>query len=190
MSELLNDALGADRVILSVMGAHAGEAEDEIFSRKIWDVANTGKTFWVYGSHSARPALVQDFGAKYVLFLEPSSKNGARPTTTSARASAFSLNRSSWISIPEKLSPVTGRMPGYAFVFSKLSLCADAEVDLWSYSEESWSYVTKAVRFKLGASTLLARRGDTSWSHDKLRSRFRRIMAVGELTGSGSVWLR
>jgi hypothetical protein len=188
MRDLLRDALGSVRVVLSVMGAHAGEDEGAIFSRKIADVSSTGKTFWVYGAHGARPGLVQNFGAKYVLFLAPSSRNGARPTTTSAHATEFSLNKSAWFPLPEKLSPVTGRMPGYAFVFSRLLLCSDAEIDLWSYAGESCDAGT--IRFKLGASTVLARRKDTSWDSGRMLSRFRRVVAVGELEGPGAVWLR
>jgi 1,2-phenylacetyl-CoA epoxidase PaaB subunit len=43
--------------LFSVMGPHAGENSDAIFARKITDIRNAGRTFWVVRSHKAKPAV-------------------------------------------------------------------------------------------------------------------------------------
>jgi hypothetical protein len=84
--ELLIKALSASECVISVMGAHAGEGVDTIFSRKIVDCEAFGRTFWVAKSAKARPEQVQALcasGPGYVIFVEPASLGGARPTTPS-----------------------------------------------------------------------------------------------------------
>lgn len=183
MSDLVRAAFATDRVILSVMGAHAGEDESAIFARKMGDISSSGQTFWVYGSHSARPDRVQISGSRYVLFLSPASSNGARPTTTSVCASCFSRDKNIWAPLPT-VGPVTGKLPSYAFVMSELSFCAEV-IDLWEYAS-----VDSAVRFRLGASTVIANRRDTSTDPLRMRSRFRRVVAIGKLVEPFAVWVK
>lgn len=56
---LLDEALRAPKCVISVMGAHAGEDSAAIFSRKIRDCREIGRTFWVAKSAKAHPAQVQ-----------------------------------------------------------------------------------------------------------------------------------
>jgi hypothetical protein len=184
-NRLAREALAADRVVLSVMGAHAGEDEATIFSRKIVDTKRFGRTFWVYGSHTSRPDRVQRSGSRFVLFLAPATSKGARPTTTADRASSFSAD-GSWSPLPVGMSPVTGRLAGkgYALVLSELALC-DVEIDLWKYASGA-----DAVRFKLGASTLPVCLKDTSSDPLRMLSRFRRVVAVGRLLPPLAVWIK
>jgi len=48
-------------LIISVIGPHAGETENTIFKRKIEDINNVGKTFWLIKSHLSKPDMVQQF---------------------------------------------------------------------------------------------------------------------------------
>jgi hypothetical protein len=91
---LLEEALKSDLCIISVMGAHAGEGVDVIFNRKIADIELTGKTFWLMRSPKALPIQVQDIcksSPAYTIFVEPSSKGGARPTTNNEAAKEHSV---------------------------------------------------------------------------------------------------
>jgi hypothetical protein len=51
--------------LFSVMGPHAGESSAAIFARKIADVRNVGRTFWVVRSHKAKPDMIQSVGATF-----------------------------------------------------------------------------------------------------------------------------
>ena len=81
---ILEIALACPRCVVSVMGDHAGEGADEIFNRKKADINRLGKTFWLMRSSKARPAQVQGMCATipaYTIFVEPATKDGARPAT-------------------------------------------------------------------------------------------------------------
>lgn len=190
MLELLDAAVASERVVLSVMGPHAGEGEETIFSRKIEDVSRIGQTFWLCRSPAAAPSKTRPFFGDreraYALFLAPASPKGARPTTVATRATAFSENKLLWQPLPQGISPVTGHLGGgsYAFVLSQLELCA-ATIDLWRYTTRS-----EPVRFRLGASTLLAEVGDSSAHPARAKSRYRRVLAVAELVQPFAVWVR
>lgn len=182
------DLLSTDRVILSVMGAHAGESSSQIFDRKIVDVKNAGVTFWLCASPAARPDRSQKFCAKHILFLEAASKNGARPTTQSQIAKEFSADKVCWQPLPSEIGPVVGSLKShtYAFVLRGLSLVGQTEtIDLWEYACDS-----KPVRFRLGASTLLVEHCNTSADPSRAVSRFRRVIAIGHLDDPCTVWLR
>ncbi|MDP2181789.1 MAG: hypothetical protein Q8K99_04380 [Actinomycetota bacterium] len=56
LMSLPDEALLARKCVISVMGAHAGEDAAAIFSRKISDCGEVGRTFWVAKSAKARPA--------------------------------------------------------------------------------------------------------------------------------------
>lgn len=183
--------LSADRVVLSVMGPHANEDESAIFARKISDIAATGQTLWLCQSPPARPDRAQAFfkDSGEILFLAPATTGGARPTTSAEQMTEFSTDKSRWEAIPA-MSPVTGRRiaSAYAFVLESLVLCeASASVDLWQYAA---GIGDDPVRFKLGVSTLLARKCDTSEQEGRLKSRMRRVIAVGRLVEPYAVWVR
>lgn len=179
------DVLSTDRVVLSVMGPHAGESTAAIFSRKAADITAGGSTLWLCRSPQARPDRTQHFRPNFVLFLEASSKNGARPTTTEERATMLSMDGTKWSTLPAHIGPVTGRISSaYAFVLSELTTFTQPPlVDLWNYVDENGD----AVRFRLGASTLLAQR---SAPNAGMKSRYRRVLAVGKLAEPYAVWLR
>jgi hypothetical protein len=59
LMSLVDEALRAPKCVISEMGAHAGEDLAAIFSRKICDCREIGRTFWVAKSAKARPAQIQ-----------------------------------------------------------------------------------------------------------------------------------
>jgi len=110
---LLDEALLARKCVISVMGAHAGEDAAAIFSRKIGDCREVGRTFWVAKSAKARPAQVQAICGTshgYVIFVEPATPGGARPTRESDSATEYSPDRATWLPLPSGIEPVTGQM--------------------------------------------------------------------------------
>ena len=184
--------------LVSVMGSHAGEGCDAIFMRKIGDIRNAGRTFWVIRSHKARPDMVQVIGASardqsrepLCVFLAPSSPGGAVPTKTASAATEYSVDRFKWQSLPHGISPVTGQITRStcALVFDQLCLCDSSVLDLWQYAD--FFNLGQSVKIRQGASTVGVVRGDTSAHPDRLKSRFRQMMAVGRLTEPFAVWLR
>jgi hypothetical protein len=192
--EKIVEALSAPQCIISVMGAHAGEDADEIFNRKIDDITKVNRTFWLIKSPKAKPEVVQkmcQLGFAYVLFVEPATKGGARPAITNQKASTFSEDGLIWNQLPTGLSPVTGKLDSqaYALVFDKLSQIDESQIiDLWSYAD--FSYPEKPVRMILGCSTVCATKRDMRGDPDRLKSRFRNIVAVARLVAPYCVWIR
>jgi hypothetical protein len=125
MTELEN-ALASAKCVISVMGEHAGEGVDNIFARKIVDIQQTGKTFWLVRSPKSRPEHVQKICATspgYAIFIEPATKGGARPTIEAEAAREYSPDKSHWRRLPGGLSPVTGKLDSAAtaLVFDALT---------------------------------------------------------------------
>ena len=192
---LLEKALAASNCIISVMGDHAGEGTDVIFQRKIIDIGKIGKTFWLVRSPKAKPSLVQKLCSSdptYALFVEPSSKGGARPTETSDRAVEYSTNGVSWQKLPLNLGPVTGKMgaSAYALIFDELEIVHNSSVDLDLYQYADYETPEKPIKLILGCSTVCAEMEDMHTHKDKLKSRYRRIVAVSHLAAPYGVFLR
>jgi hypothetical protein len=183
--------------ILSVMGPHAGEDSETIFSRKINDIISIGRTFWVIQSYKAKPESVQqlcqtalDNGqTPLCIFLAPSSTNGAKQTKTSSAASAFSPDQVKWLTLPKGLSPVTGNIKrASALVFDELKMIELQTIDLWQYAD--FIDPNLPVKTRQGVSTLCAVRQDTKKHPERMKSRFRQILAIGRLIKPYAVWLR
>jgi len=190
---LLDQALAAPECVISVMGDHAGEGIDAIFERKMADIDTAGHTFWVAKSAKARPAQVQSLcttQAGYVIFVEAATQGGARPTIASVSASEYSSDQIDWLPLPPGIGPVTGKIDNSAtaFVFDQLTTVSSGTLDLWRYSDHL--DVSRPVRFILGCSTMCAVRADMTTHSQRMKSRFRRIVAVGRLAEPYCVWLR
>jgi len=187
-----------DYSLFSVMGPHAGEDSDAIFARKIADVRNAGRTFWVVRSHKAKPNMIQTIGATgcsgsgepFCAFLAPSSPGGAVPTKTSSAATEYSADRCEWRSLPAGITPVTGQLTPNtcALVFDQLRLQASAVVDLWQYAD--FFAPEQPVKIRQGASTLGVIRNDTSTHPERMKSHLRQVIAVGRLVHPFAVWLK
>jgi hypothetical protein len=190
---LLEEALEAPQCVISVMGAHAGEDVGVIFGRKLADCEAIGRTFWVAKSAKARPRQVQELcssGRGHVIFVEPASPGGARPTIEADAATRYSPDRTSWYPLPEGLGPVTGQIDtsAAAFVFDKLAVEVDGVIDLWAYADRSDR--SQPLRFKLGLSSMCAAREVMSLHPARMKSRYRAVVAVAQLAHPYCVWLR
>lgn len=190
---LIDAALAAPHCVLSVMGGHAGEDTHSIFERKMADVDRVGRTFWVARSPKARPPQVQDLcrlGPGYVIFVEPATAGGARPTLEAAVAEEYASDPPDWQPLPPGLGPVTGKIDSTAagLVLDRLTVEVDAPVDLWSYADRSDPEMP--LRFILGCSTLCAVRKNMATHPMRMKSRYRAAVAVGRLVAPFCVWLR
>lgn len=190
---LLEEVLKSDRCIISVMGAHAGEDMDVIFTRKIADIEQTGKTFWLMRSPKARPIQVQDIcksSPVYTIFVEPASKGGARPTTNNDAAKKYSVDKKIWSQLPKGVSPVTGKIDSSAtaLVFDRMTTNVSGAIDLWKYSD--FSVEENPLKFILGCSTVCVIQKDMSTHPNRMKSRYRGIIAIAKLAEPYCVWLR
>lgn len=190
---LLKDALSCPQCIISVMGDHAGESVDAIFHRKVTDIERAKKTFWVMKSLKARPAQVQSLCERtpaYTIFVEPATKGGARPTTREDAAKQYSEDGQMWHLLSEGISPVTGKIDASAaaLVFDMMTTGVNYALDLWSYGD--FFEIQKPLRFILGCSTVCAIRKDMMSHPERMKSRYRGIVAVARLAEPYCVWLR
>jgi hypothetical protein len=190
---LVEEALRASTCVISVMGAHAGEDAAVIFGRKTADCLETGRTFWVAKSARARPGQVQalcNSTPGYVIFIEPATPGGARPTRRSDAATAYSPDGATWLPLPTGMGPVTGHLDASAtaLVFDRLTTDVDLTLDLWRYTDGADP--EQPLRFALGRSTACAVQKDTSTHAGRMKSRYRRIVAVARLVEPYCVWVR
>ncbi len=190
---LLEKALACPQCVVSVMGVHAREGVDSIFNRKKADIERTGKTFWFIRSPKAQPRHVQRICTTvpgYTIFVEPATKGGARPTTEEDAAKEYSDDGIQWHRFPNGLSPVTGKLGSgaTALVFDLMTTDLSGTLDLWDYGE--LSDINKPLRFILGCSTVCAFRKDTRSHPDKMKSRYRGIVAIARLAHPYCVWVR
>lgn len=191
--DIAKEALSASRCLISVIGDHAGEDMPTIFKRKIEDIQKVNHTFWLIKSPKAKPAAVQDFcksGPVYVLFIAPATTGGARPTEVNEKAATYSLDGLKWQALPVGLGPVSGKLDSraYALVFDMLTIVDNATVDLWAYSD--FDNTEKPIKMILGCSTVCATKKDMTNHSDKMKSRFRKIIAVAHLTKPYCVFVK
>lgn len=193
-NEIVEEALSASHCIVSVMGAHAGEEAIQIFTRKIKDIERINRTFWLIKSPKAKPAIVQEMcslNSAFAVFVEPATRNGARPATSEQQAISFSENGLTWNPLPKGLGPVTGKLnsKAYALVFDRMETMHDSdEIDLWNYAD--FILPENPIRLILGCSTVCATKKAMEEHPERLKSRFRRIVAVARLASPFCVWVR
>lgn len=181
-------------VLLSVMGSHAGEAEDEIFGRKILDIANCGRTFWLTHSYTAKPDFIQEVcthalqNQPYVNCIFITARKPTQDTLSMTRALSFSADKVGWVRIPPSLSPVTGKIDSgaAALVFDSLNYTS-GELDLWEYVK----YGTEDEPLRIGQrmSTIPCVRIGAP-IEGFIKSRERRVIAIGRLVSPFCVWLK
>ena len=172
--------------ILSVMGPHAGESVENIFSRKISDIEKVGITFWLIKSYKSKPIYVQGFCRNsnvHIYFISPSVKGGAKDTKNQTINKQFSSDELNWNNIPENITPVTGE--GYAFILDSLEM-SNSTIDLNEYAEEA----DTPIKFQLGCSTVCAIKENMTSHVDRVKSNIRDVWAVGRLKEPYCVWVR
>lgn len=191
--KLLESALKCPKCMVSVMGDHAGEVVVEIFKRKKADIERLGLTFWLMRSPKARPPQVQKLSKTvpiYTIFITPATKGGARPTTEEVAAREFTSDGKIWHQFPCGLSPVTGKLDSSvtALVFDMISTDVRGILDLWNYADAK--DINNPLKFILGCSTVCAVRKDTKSHAERMKSRYREIVAVARLANPYCVWVR
>jgi hypothetical protein len=173
--------------ILSIIGWHAKEPPIEIVERKAGDIERAGISLWAYQSWKARTEAVQEFAHSYakptVFFLEGS----AAATGTDQAATQMSQDGVSWKDLPMGIGKVTGKLKGASgLVLGELSAVTNQMIDLWEYLEHP---SLQPLRFQLGASTacvIPSPNGPVSG----MKSRVRRVVAIGRLAHPFAVFLR
>jgi hypothetical protein len=76
-----------------------------------------------------------------------------------------------------------------ALVFDQLTKDVNHRtLDLWGYADEADS--VKPLKFILGRSTICAIQKDMSGHQNRMKSRYRRIVAVARLAEPYCVWVR
>jgi hypothetical protein len=190
---VLEEALECPRCIVSVMGDHAGEGADTIFDRKKADIKRIGVTFWLMRSPKAQPehvlGLCKTFPT-YAIFVEPATKGGARPTTVEDIATEYSDDGTVWRQLPQDLSPVTGKLDANAtaLVFDMITIDVSGTMDLWDYADAL--DIHKPLKFRLGCSTVCAIRKDMKLDPERMKSRYRGIVAIARLANPYCAWVR
>lgn len=182
--------------IISVVGTHANEKIDYIFTRKIQETKKVGKTYWAYRSALANPKAVQEFGLRasmeksvvICLFIEASSPNAAKPTKGSEKALFISTNKKEWNKIPDDNLITGSSHSSFALVLDKINLVNSAYIDLWKYSQQDNH--GKAIRMMLGSSTVCSTKHPSKKDERKMKSRYRKLLAIGSLVFPYGVWLK
>lgn len=189
----IEDILHNKYLIISIIGEHAGESIEDIFSRKQKDVDEIGKTYWLIQSHKAKTETVQELSRKaekedisaYCLFIEPSQKGGAKPTLHDDPVTHVSSDNQNWNKLPNEIK-ITGKISrnSTALVFSELTIINNpTTIDLWEYSEFK---TDNPVKMMLGASTICCEKRPSSG----MKNRYRNVVGIGRLTMPYGVWLK
>lgn len=188
------DALRSKYVVISVMGPYAGESEGDIFRRKTEEIEKHGFTFWHHQSYQAQPGMVQQTGEiaaregelVYFILTRTGSRGSGTDTKRSRQATMFSKEEFGVYSpIPEGIYVETGKRP-YAIVIRGLIL-ARWTVDLWEYCD---MFGKGAVKTRQGGSTVCVFKASSHHIEDRMKSRFRDVIAYAEIIEPFSVWLR
>ncbi len=190
---ILDTALKLSKCVVSVMGEHAGESIDVIFDRKKADIKRLNVTYWLMRSPKARPTQVQELNEtvpKYTIFVEPSTKGGARPTTEDLTATEYSSDGKIWNKFPKDLGRVTGKMDrsSTALVFDMMTTDVKGILDFWDYGDAI--EINKPLKFILGCSTVCAIKKDTKSHPERMKSHYRGIIAVARFAYPYCVWVR
>lgn len=189
----IDNILNNKFIIISVMGEHAGESVDKIFSRKQQEIIDTGKSFWLIRSNIAKTETIQKIGKcaseenidLFCIFIEASTKKGAMPTINDEMAQEYSNDKIEWKQIPNGIK-VTGDITknSTGIVFGSLDVFKNLqkEIDLWNYS---YFLNNSPTQLKIGASTICCIKNYCIG----MKSHKRKILAVGKLVEPYAVFL-
>lgn len=98
----------------------------------------------------------------------------------------ISEDRQTWGPLPKGIGKVTGKLAGAtALVLDRLRPCDGATIDLWRFLEHPGN---DPVRFIRGASTVCAVPALSMIVG--MKSRCRRVVAIGRLAGPSAAYLR
>lgn len=193
---IIQNAKDAKRCIISVMGPHAGENNENIFNRKINDIMRLGFSYWIIRSSGAKVETVQAFfegeDNAYVIFVTPSTSSAAIPTASSQPARLISFDGHFWKKIPDEMSPVTGRIDkmtcGLVLDHLEYYPTAPVDLDLSNYCDPAST--SKGITIMQGRSTVVAQKVAGQILQIKMKSIARKIIGVGKLKYPYAVWLQ
>ena len=200
---ILDEALLSKKCLISVMGPHANESTDEIFTRKIDDIKKIGWTLWLIRSRGARVGVVQEFFTRwepqFILFITPSTPNGAKQTSTEHLVRRYSNNYKNWEDLPQGMGKVTGSIDKLTcglvidelMYFGRNNLAFgdnNLNINLQQYFEYKNPGIS--IRFMQGNSMLCSIKATPSILVRGMLNINRKIVGVGRLRFPFSVWLQ
>lgn len=180
------DMARLNKILISIIGPHAGESYTNIFDRKIQDINKNGFTIWLINSYKSSPQIIKSLekAPTHVLFIAPSTRSGAKPTTCSNLATHYTILPSNQTyTIPSGLSPVTGKITknSCGLMLTELYMLEKETryIDLNKYAD--CNNLDSPIKFKLGCSTICAEKKNMNDHPDKLKSNIRKIIGIGKL---------
>jgi hypothetical protein len=105
-------------------------------------------------------------------------------------AAEYSDDGTLWRHLPQGLGPVTGKLDtrATALVFDMMTTDVSGTMDLWNYADALDTH--KPLKFTLGCSTVCAIRKDMKLDPEKMKSRYRGIVAIARLANPYCAWVR
>lgn len=184
---LLNQAINADYVFISVMGAHANESPKEIYKRKIGDIKKCKESLWLSRINEGfitECRRVWKGKVGYLILVNGNASN----TESDTPATKFSEDKTIWKDIDANLTPVTGKLNKKgtpAYCIDDIVLCQDP-IDLNYYED---TIRLGAIKFSRGYSNVFARSNATPLPGG-MKDHKREIVAVLRLKAPYVVWVK
>jgi len=164
-----------DPVVFSVVGFHAGESPIEVIHRKQADIVAVGRTYWLVNSLKISPGFLQKIKPVWCYLIDPAVVGGAKPAVAKTQVKQLSKDFDNWEVLPEKITPVTGRISNdtSVLVFDRIEMCDRLE-DISCY-RDAFDGI-RPVSFCLGGSTVAAeyciQKGVSTHRHVMAQARF------------------
>lgn len=184
----IDKILKLDRIVISVVGPHAGENYGAIIKRKRKEISDTKYCFWYINSYVARPDTIQNFfngiNDSYCLFIESVGKKDEN-TITRDTAREYSIDGKNWEKIPPTVK-VTGLLNkgATALIIDELE-SLDAKINF--NIKEYYNYLNSEKDKQLilqGKSTVCCKKKECK------ENRSRKILAIGHLIKPYGVWVK
>lgn len=150
-----------ERIIISVIGPHAGKSVEDNFSEKISDIQNFGYCYWISKSWACNMSTVLNFCKEkevLLVWILSSSNSYGKDTNTRQIANYWRENENcEWKEMNKKMNKTTGKLPSNSFLLDEISIVdSNIEIDLWKYIEYSDNPDRNGLPFKsiMGKSTI------------------------------------
>lgn len=186
---LLNQAINADYVFISVMGTRVQLNKDALLRRKTNDIKRHGESFWVSGINEK---YIKECRGKYkgmpgyVILVKSKSKVNNKNLKTATHYSEDNIN---WIDINANISPVMGKLPSEAYYFDDIEIINTKNTIDLDYYEDTIN--SGAIKFGRGNtySNVFAKKSKNKMSGG-MKSHERKIVAVLRLKYPYVVWVK
>lgn len=173
--------------IISVIGPHAGEDIDSIFTRKINDIKKCNYTYWICKSRAISPEIITAFQAfnnpfeLFIIFIKTANNSLGKDTNISDKAQYFK-EEDQWVSLDQKLSPLTGKMPTNGFKLGEINVVKEKWINLNEYLEWSPEKAKngKPIQIMMGKSTLCIIKANQK-TRNEMKNSVREIVGYARL---------